>query len=61
VKNIRECAEEYWDNVAGDSEVGVSCKQLVIEAYISGAFSISATIAKTFSDWYKDSFGKEID
>ncbi len=61
MKNVRECAEEYWDNVAGDSEVGVSCKQMVIEAFISGAFSISATIAKTFSDWHKESFKKETD
>jgi hypothetical protein len=35
-QKIKDAADEYWENVYPDVEVGVKVEQLVKDAYISG-------------------------
>lgn len=50
---------QYWEQVASDSEVGVSCKDMVIEAYISGAYLMSVTTTKSLIDFHNEIFKNE--
>ena len=52
---IRKRAEEYWENVSTDSEVGVPVKQMVTEAYISGAKCVVAYLTSLMI-WRDDFF-----
>lgn len=59
-RSIKKAAEEYWDNVAGDDEVGVETRQMVIDAYICGAHCVTLMLQSVIR-WHNDFFKDELE
>lgn len=53
-KNVKEAAEEYWENVLSDYEVGVSVHQMVVDAYLAGVGMAKAYMISLLA--YRDQF-----
>lgn len=56
--NLKTAANEYWENVSPDAEVGVPTKQMVIDAYLSGARCVTSYLMSILI-WRDDFFKQE--